>query len=201
MNIGIMIVGLGILTVLSILVYRTNKEQDETCEADAQPKRDLYKEAQTEMAVNPYANEKTQSLLIDTLKEMGGTIRGINKEDLRIHYEYQGHSFLLDSMDGCLFIKVWDPCWYDIPLDDIDQLSLMRRVINLANQNESCSLFYTMDTENRVATIHSKKHIVFVSSLFRLDKYLHSVFTDFFHVERRFITELERARKMDKVNV
>jgi len=201
MNIGIMIVGLCILIVLSILVYRTNKEQDGTCEADAQPKRDLYKEAQTEMVVNPYANENTHSLLIDTLKEMGGTIREINKENLRIHYDYQGHSFLLDSMDGCRFINVWDPCWYEIPLDDIDQLSLMRRVINQANQNESCSLFYTIDTEDGVARIHSKKNVVFVSSLFGLDKYLQSVFVDFFHVERRFITELEKARKMDEVNV
>ena len=201
MNTGIIIVGLVIVAVLSILVYGTNKEQEGTCEADAQLKRDVYKEASDEMNSNPYANEKTRSLVIDTLQEIGSTIRGIDEETGRIHYEYQGHSFLLDSADDCLFINVWDPCWYDIPLDDIDQLSLMRRVINQANQNESCSLFYTGDTEDGVARIHSKKNVVFVSSLFGLDKYLQSVFVDFFHVERRFITELEKARKMDEVNV
>lgn len=201
MNIGIMIVGMVILAVLSIGVYKTNKEQEGTCEADVRPKRDLYKEARDEMNSNPYANQKTRSLLIDTLQEIGGTIRGIDEESGRIHYEYQGHSFLLDSVDDCLFINVWDPCWYDIPLDDIDRLSLMRRVINLANQNESCSLFYTMDTEDGVAKIHSKKHLVFVSSLYGPDKYLQSVFADFFHVERRFVTELEKASELEKVNV
>ena len=148
-----------------------------------------------------YANEKTHALVMDTLMKMGGTIKGLDEKTGRIQYEYQGHIFLIDSSDDCLFITVWDPYWHEIPLEDIDQLATMRKVMNLANQHEVCTLFYTIDEEDGMARIHSKKNLIFVSKFIALDTYLQTIFSDFFQVERRFLTELERITKMEGIKV
>lgn len=197
MNIGIVVAGL-IITALCTLLVITNQEQSGKCEADVlTPSKDLYKEAMTEIS-QERTSITTRNLLIQTLKQLGGSILGISEKDGRINYAYQGHQFYFDSTDECSYINIWDPYWYDIPLDDIDQLALMRKVINLANLNEICQLFYTIGKDENQAYVHSRRNILFVPQILDIDKYLHSELTMMFNIERHFVTELERIDKMEK---
>ena len=197
MNIGIIIAGL-IVTALCTLLVRTNQEQSGKCEADVlTPPKDLYKEAMTKISQDN-TSITTRNLLIKTLNQLGGTILGISEKDGRINYEYQGHQFYFDSTDECLYINIWDPYWYDIPLDDIDKLALMRKVLNLANINEICQLCYTIEKDDNHAYVHSKRNILLVPQILDIDKYLHSELTMMFNVERHFVTELERISTMEK---
>lgn len=204
------ILGIALLIALSIIAYLANRGKDVPNKAKGSKKQFMPPEAATSKEhdvsdssdnTNPYADEKTRALLIETLNKMGGKICDNDEDEGWIAYDYQGHRFLFYSADDSLFITVCYPWWYEIPLDNIDQLVIMRKVINEVNHFEHCSVFYTIDEEDGVAGLHSKKSLVFVSKLAALDHYLQSIFLDCLNGERRFFAAMEKEKAKEEIKV
>ena len=141
------------------------------------------------------ANLPTRSLLIEVLRRLGGRISFDNEDGTGgIEYEYQGGSFLFDANDAYLYINAWYPFFHMIPLEDIDQIAAMRKVINHLNLNASCTLLYTIDSERGMVNLHCKKHMLFIPSISHINDYLAATLAFFFDTKRDFLLEFERER-------
>lgn len=207
MTCGLYFLGLGIFCAIMALVYWKRRKKtlqlnkDDMANRLTQPATCVDTKENVEGPVtdsddtleDPFKNSRTRQVVIQVLEKIGGVYQ-IPEGENRIRYKYQGHTFFIDAEDQFIFINVWDPYWHQIPLEDVDQLAIMRKVINQANLHEECQLFYTIDNETGRVWINSKRNIIFVEQIPQLDIYLCTIFETFFEIERHFLLELERAR-------
>ena len=140
-------------------------------------------------------NLPTRTLLLGVLRSLGGRISFGNEDGTgSISYVYQGGSFMFDADDDFLYINAWYPCFHSIPLEDVGQIAAMRKVINNLHLTASCTLLYTIDTEEGVVNLHCKKHMLFISSISNINDYLAATLAFFFETARDFLLEFKRER-------
>ena len=153
--------------------------------------------------VTPSADEGTQSatrdLVLSTLDKM--RIEYSEEDELRIRLTFQGETFMIDAHNDCLFINVYDPWWFDLPMHgDIEDFARMQKAVNLANCTGTCTVLYTYNEEEGLIGVHSRKNIIFVPKITELDKYLSSVFDAFFKTQRLVLAEMDKLKNQEVVN-
>lgn len=137
---------------------------------------------------------KTKALVLDTLKTLNCEVEADEDFDFRLNFSFQGQNFSIDTSEDCLFINIWSFGWGYVDLDDLDEMSRLRRAINDANIQSTISNFYSINTDDNKFVVHSKRNTIFVPELPRPADYLTSLLTDFFHVQRNMAAELEKLR-------
>jgi hypothetical protein len=153
--------------------------------------------------VTPSADEGTPSatrdLVLSTLDKM--RIEYSEEDELRIRLTFQGETFMIDAHNDCLFINVYDPWWFDLPMHgDIEDFARMQKAVNLANCTGTCTVLYTYNEEEGLIGVHSRKNIIFVPQITELDKYLASVFDAFFKTQRLVLAEMDKLKNQEVVN-
>ena len=106
--------------------------------------------------VTPSADEGTPSatrdLVLSTLDKM--RIEYSEEDELRIRLTFQGETFMIDAHNDCLFINVYDPWWFDLPMHgDIEDFARMQKAVNLANCTGTCTVLYTYNEEEGLAEL------------------------------------------------
>jgi len=139
---------------------------------------------------------QTRELVIDTLLQLNCQPQFSDEEDDKsIYFTYQGGHFHINASDGVAFIDIWFTWWHDGTLDDIDELSNIRKTINVLNINTNVTTMYSMDNENNKIGVHSKKNILFMKEIPHIQSYLASMLGDFFTTVRAFDQILQQTEK------
>mgnify|MGYP006873031304 CR=1 FL=1 len=138
----------------------------------------------------------TRNLVFSTLKKMG--CEYYEEDELRIRFTFQGETFIIDSSNDCLFINVYDPWWFELPMSgDIEDFARMQKAVNLANCKGSCTVLYTYNEEEGLIGVHSRKNIIFVPQITELDKYLASILDGFFKIQRLVMSEMDKIKNKE----
>lgn len=142
----------------------------------------------------------TRNLVISTLGKMG--CEHFEEDDIRISFTYQGENFVIDAVNDCMFINVYDPWWFELPMNgDIEDFSRMQKAVNLANCEGTNTVMYTYNREKGLVGVHSKKNILFTKEISELDKYLIGVLDSFFRTQRFIVSEMDKLKNKEVYNL
>lgn len=136
----------------------------------------------------------TRDLLLETLTQVGCQYE-IDQEDGRIYFAYQGENFQADASNDRLYITIWDVFWYRMGLQDIDEVSRLRKAVNASNLRNAVTTVFTISDEEKTMDIHCKSVFIFTSQIPDIGNYLKVELHDFFRVHHFLYSEMERLRK------
>ena len=193
MGYNITITAIAVLITIAIIYFSLqHKNKLETNNADTSEECDYSSAA--------YAGMKRRELCKAILHNLNCKTEEDEEEGSdRLAFKFQGETFCIIVSDDCLLATIYDFSWGSVELDDIDEVSRVRKIINEINfQYGGHTLFYTMDTDNNRMVVHTKRQILLTSEIPNLDNYMSAMLTGFFDVQRAMAHELDKERMKKK---
>lgn len=157
----------------------------------------ITSESQTNM--DEIQNISTRDLCVNVLRKLNCDVQFDEEDSYRMSFTYQGETFQIDTWKDGLMISIWDTWWGSVDLDDLDDVSRIRKAINTININSSLTLVYSIDQENQRFAIHTKRQCLFIPQIPNIENYLSAMLSGFFEVQRSFKEELDKLRKEDEI--
>lgn len=108
---------------------------------------------------------------------------------------YQGETFRIIAEDENVYLQLQDLRWYDAPLDDIDNLSLVYRAVNACNMRDMVRLVYTYDRAENELYLHSLYDILWMSEIPDIDALLVASFEKMLRAHHLFFHTMEELRR------
>ena len=124
----------------------------------------------------------TKDLCIELLKQLNCEVFVSEEEENRLDFKYQGEIFVIYATNESFFIDIWDPRWYIVSLDDLEQMSNVRKAINTINNYSGTTIVYCIEEEQKFV-LHSKCHCILPKELPCVKEYLSALLNDFFTVK------------------
>lgn len=193
MGYNITITAIAVLITIAIIYFSLqHKNKLKTNNADTSEETDNSSAA--------YAGMKPRELCKAILHNLNCKTEEDEEEGSdRLAFKFQGETFCIIVSDDCLLATIYDFSWGSVELDDIDEVSRVRKIINEINfQYGGHTLFYTMDTDNNRMVVHTKRQILLTSEIPNLDNYMSAMLTGFFDVQRAMAHELDKERMKKK---
>ena len=125
----------------------------------------------------------TRDLCIELLKQLNCEVSVEEEDENRLYFQYQGEHFIIDATNESFFIDIWDPRWYIVPLDDLEQMSNVRKAINTINTHGGVTIFYSIEEEGQKFVLHSKRQCILPKDLPNVKEHLSALLNDFFTVK------------------
>lgn len=193
MGYNITITAIAVLITVAI-IYFSLKRKDKLKTNNA----DTSKETDNSSAA--YAGMKPRELCKAILHDLNCKTEEDEEEGSdRLAFKFQGETFCIIVSDDCLFATIYDFSWGSVELDDIDEVSRVRKIINEINfQYGGHTLFYTMDTDNNRMVVHTKRQILLTPEIPNLENYMTAMLSGFFEVQRAMAHELDKERMKKK---
>lgn len=108
---------------------------------------------------------------------------------------YQGETFRIIAEDENTYLHIQDLRWYDAPLDDIDNLSLLYKAVNECNMHNMVRLVYTYDRAENELSLHSLYDILWMSEIPDIDALLVASFEKMLRAHHLFFHVMEELRR------
>ena len=140
----------------------------------------------------------TRDLLLETLTAIGCQYKIGEGDDDRIRFAYQGENFVVAADNQRPYINIWDYAWGSVELDDIDEVSRLRKAINVANWQNSVTTVFTIDKENNSIDVHCKTTIILIPELPDIVDYMKVELGEFFRAHRLVGNEMARLREKEE---
>ena len=140
----------------------------------------------------------TRDLLLDTLTKIGCQYELGEEEDQKIVFAFQGEQFIAYANNEWKFVQLWDTHWGHIELDDVEELSRLRKAINAANLNNSVSTVFTIDEVGKTMDVHCKSTILFIPTIPSIDEYLKFELLEYFRAHQFVGNEMTKLREQEK---
>lgn len=137
----------------------------------------------------------TKDLCIELLKKLNCEVFVSEEEENRLDFKYQGEHFIIDATNESFFINIWDPGWYVVPLDDLEQMSNVRKAVNTINNYSGTTIVYYIEEEGQKFILHSKRQCILPKDLPHVKEYLRALLDDFFAVQKWLSKEIETQNK------
>ena len=137
----------------------------------------------------------TKDLCIELLKQLNCEVFVSEEEENRLDFKYQGEHFIIDATTESFFINIWDPGWYVVPLDDLEQMSNVRKAVNTINNYSGTTIVYYIEEEGQKFILHSKRQCILPKDLPHVKEYLRALLDDFFAVQKWLSKEIETQNK------
>ena len=125
----------------------------------------------------------TKDLCIELLKQLNCKAAVAEEDENRLCFQYQGELFVIDTSNESFFIDIWDPRWYIVPLDDLEQMSNVRKAINTINNYSGTTIVYCIEEEEQKFVLHSKRQCILPKDLPNVKEHLNALLNDFFTVK------------------
>ena len=125
----------------------------------------------------------TRDLCIELLKQLNCKAAVAEEDENRLCFQYQGELFVIDASNESFFIDIWDPRWYIVPLDDLEQMSNVRKAINTINNYSGTTIVYCIEEEEQKFVLHSKRQCILPKDLPNVKEHLSALLNDFFTVK------------------
>lgn len=136
----------------------------------------------------------TKDLCIELLKQLNCEVSVAEEDENRLYFEYQGEHFIIDATNKSFFINIWDPGWYVVPLDDLEQMSNVRKAINTINTHGGVTIFYSIEEEGQKFVLHSKRQCILTKDIPQVKEYLKALLGDFFTAQNKLREEIVPLR-------
>ena len=138
----------------------------------------------------------SRELLAFALKKLGCNCDPSEGEG-EFHTTFQGEHFRIFCSDDYRFIDIQDLAWYDAPLHDINNMSLMRRAINDCNVSAQATIVYSIYDDEDQIVLHSLKEAYWSAEIDQVDAYLGSLFNRLLQSHHRFFNRMETLRQQE----
>ncbi len=145
---------------------------------------------------NTQSGMTSQELLAFALKKLGCSCDAGESEG-EFHTTFQGEHFRIFASNDYRFIDIQDLAWYDAPLHDINNISLMRRAINDSNVSGQATIVYSIYEDDDQMVLHSLKEAYWSAEIKQVDAYLGSLFNRLLQSHHRFFNRMETLRQQE----
>lgn len=139
--------------------------------------------------------------IIDTLAEALKELQcdyETNEKEYAISFVYQGERFIAYDLDeDNSFITIADTWWHESPVDDIDNLALMRRAVNDCNFNSIATLLYSINTDSKTVGLHTRMTILWIQQIPKAKEYLQAILDQILRTHHLFFDKMEELRRLD----
>lgn len=139
-------------------------------------------------------NLSTRDLCAEVLRKLNCDIQFDEENEYNMYFTYQGENFSVDTWENGLMITIWDTWWGTVDLDDLDDVSRVRKAINNINVRQNLTLMYSVDEKGQKFAVHSKRQCLLIPQIPQIENYMAAMLTDFFDVQRSFKEEYDRLR-------
>ena len=144
-------------------------------------------------------NISTRDLCVEILRKLNCEVQFDEENEYTMFFTYQGENFRIDTRKDCLMIGIWDTWWGTVDLDDLDDVSRIRKAINTVNINSFLTLVYSIDQEHQQFAVHTKRQCLLIPQIPNAERYMAAMLAGFFDVQRNFKEELDKIRREDEV--
>ncbi len=193
-----------IITVVSVIVIYLSRQYMGTDEYESGEVLNLSNQEQRSEEANVMKTENdsdTVDLVYEVLRKIGCEPAEEKQigDEYYVYFNYQGETFLIIAKRDTKWINVYDLWWYSLSsYKDIEEFSILRKLINEENKNGSYIVFYTINNENEQIDVHTKKNVLFIPQIPDIDQYLISVLQYFFETKRNIFIELEKHKVVEE---
>lgn len=156
-------------------------------------RRDHHQIQDSQTAMTPPQVMPTRTLLQLALRQLG--IEYDFDEDNCFIAIYQGEHFKIVAENDSRIIDIYDLWWYHAPLDDIDNLSLVKQAVNDYNIRGKAKLVYSFSREDDVIGVHGMMHFVWVEGIPNIDQYLRAQLDIMLAAHQQFYQIMEHLRR------
>lgn len=139
-------------------------------------------------------NLSTRDLCAEVLRKLNCDVRFDEENEYNMYFTYQGENFSVDTWENGLMITIWDTWWGTVDLDDLDDVSRVRKAINNINVRQNLTLMYSIDEKGQKFAVHTKRQCLLIPQIPQIENYMAAMLTDFFDVQRSFKEEYDRLR-------
>ena len=137
----------------------------------------------------------TRDLFLDTLTRIGCQYE-LGEGDVII-FGYQGEQFIVKANNNNHFIHIYDTYWGHVELYNVEDLSRLKKAINVSNLSNSVTAVYTVNEAGGTVDVHSKMAILFISEIPAIDDYLRMELNEFFRAHETISIEMTKQREME----
>lgn len=145
-------------------------------------------------------NLSTRDLCAEVLRKLNCDVQFDEENEYNMYFTYQGENFSVDTWENGLMITIWDTWWGTVDLDDLDDVSRVRKAINNINVRQNLTLMYSIDEKGQKFAVHTKRQCLLIPQIPQIENYMAAMLTDFFDVQRSFKEEYDRLRLEEKAN-
>ena len=173
--------------------YREEQEMDRIANAPNMPvSAEVLPLNKNDMEENQ--NISTRDLCAEVLRKLNCDVRFDEENEYNMYFTYQGENFSVDTWENGLMITIWDTWWGTVDLDDLDDVSRVRKAINNINVRQNLTLMYSIDEKGQKFAVHTKRQCLLIPQIPQIENYMAAMLTDFFDVQRSFKEEYDRLR-------
>lgn len=196
-----------ILVVIALLCFSYYKAKQQ--KADQEMDRIMNAPSGTVSAEvlplnNNYMEENhklsTRDLCAEVLRKLNCDVQFDDENEYNMYFTYQGENFSVDTWENGLMITIWDTWWGTVDLDDLDDVSRVRKAINNINVRQNLTLMYSIDEKGQKFAVHTKRQCLLIPQIPQIENYMAAMLTGFFDVQRSFKEEYDRLRLEEKAN-
>ena len=139
-------------------------------------------------------NLSTRDLCAEVLRKLNCDVQFDDENEYNMHFSYQGENFSVETWEDGLMITIWDTWWGTVDLDDLDDVSRVRKAINNINVRQNLTLMYSIDEKGQKFAVHTKRQCLLIPQIPQIENYMAAMLTGFFDVQRSFKEEYDRLR-------
>ena len=136
----------------------------------------------------------TRDLCAEVLRKLNCDVQFDEENEYNMYFTYQGENFSVDTWENGLMITIWDTWWGTVDLDDLDDVSRVRKAINNINVRQNLTLMYSIDEKGQKFAVHTKRQCLLIPQIPQIENYMAAMLTGFFDVQRSFKEEYDRLR-------
>lgn len=196
-----------ILVVIALLCFSYYKAKQQ--KADQEMDRIMNAPSGTVSAEvlplnNNYMEENhklsTRDLCAEVLRKLNCDVQFDDENEYNMHFSYQGENFSVETWEDGLMITIWDTWWGTVDLDNLDDVSRVRKAINTINVRQGFTLMYSIDEKSQKFAVHTKRQCLLIPQIPQIENYMVAMLTGFFDVQRSFKEEYDRLRLEEETN-
>ena len=153
---------------------------------------------------NKYMEENhklsTRDLCAEVLRKLNCDVQFDDENEYNMYFTYQGENFSVETWEDGLMITIWDTWWGTVDLDNLDDVSRVRKAINTINVRQGFTLMYSIDEKSKRFAVHTKRQCLLIPQIPQIENYMVAMLTGFFDAQRSFKEEYDRLRLEEEAN-
>lgn len=142
----------------------------------------------------------TRDLCAEVLRKLNCDVQFDDENEYNMHFSYQGENFSVETWEDGLMITIWDTWWGTVDLDNLDDVSRVRKAINNINVRQGFTLMYSIDEKSQKFAVHTKRQCLLIPQIPQIENYMVAMLTGFFDAQRSFKEEYDRLRLEEEAN-
>lgn len=193
-----MIWGIVIVGILAFLYYLIKDNGEKYSEEEEEKSRQAQGSTDADNVPQPSNVREPMQILISSLREINADykVEKVSDEDEVIYFTFQAENFTLRVSTGCCFCHLVDPVWHTFDVTDVNELALVKKVINDLNWISPANVVYTKSDDGKLYELNTTCNL-FVDDSIPYPNYLLKVLNDFFLTKNTFYRMLAEEHGME----